>query len=220
MCAMIGSDEPPEQAGAAPSHESSLAGWREQVRPAVVGLLVLTLVTGVVFPLVLLAVAHVLFPHQANGSLARRHGTVVGTEWIGQDFNGPGYFQPRPSAAGDGYDPRSSGGSNLGPDNPRLRQAVGRRAVEFRRRNGLPADALVPVDAVTASGSGLDPHISPANAELQVGRVARVRGLSEDAVRRLVAEHTSGRQLGLLGEPRVAVLRLNRALDRLAQPGR
>jgi K+-transporting ATPase ATPase C chain len=179
----------------------------------------LTLLTGVVFPLVLAGPARLLFPSQADGSLVSRDGVVVGSELIAQNFSGPGYFHPRPSAAGDGYDATASGGSNLGPDNRKLRKLrddVRRLADEYRRINALPPDAVVPLDAVTRSGSGLDPHISPANAELQVPRVARARDMDEDAVRRLVAEHTRGRQLGFLGEPRVAVLPLNLALDRAA----
>jgi K+-transporting ATPase ATPase C chain len=196
------------------------------------GLLFLTLLTGVIFPLALAALASLLFPYQAGGSLLTRDGVVVGAEVIGQDFSGPEYFHPRPSAAGDGYDATASGGTNLGPANPRLRDGatgepagteatkpfagVRQLAEAYRRTNGLPPDAAVPIDAVTRSGSGLDPHISPANAALQVPRVARARKLTEETVRRLVAEHTQGRQLGFLGESRVAVLPLNLALDRLA----
>jgi potassium-transporting ATPase KdpC subunit len=192
----------------------------------------LTLLTGVLFPLALAAVAHPVFPHQAEGSLISRDGVVVGSELIGQDFSGPGYFHPRPSAAGSGYDPLASGGTNLAPTNPKLRNGVpddpatpdtdesfkGVRelAEAYRATNGLPPDHAIPIDAVTRSGSGLDPHISPVNAALQVARVARERGLDEDSVRRLVAEHTQGRQFGCLGEPRVAVLALNLALDRIA----
>lgn len=160
--------------------------------------------------------ARPLFPHQAAGSLVRRGDAVVGSELIGQGFAGPGYFHPRPSAAGSGYDAASSGGTNLGPNSPKLGDEVRELTATYRRVNGLAADVPLPADAVTRSGSGLDPHISPANAELQVARVARERGLPADEVRRLVAEHTRGRQLGFLGEPRVAVLPLNDALDHLA----
>lgn len=142
---------------------------------------------------------------------------MIGSELIGQNFSQPGYFHPRPSAAGEGgYDPRDSRGSNLGPANPKLREAVRKQLENFRRDNNLPPDTLIPLDAVTSSGSGLDPHISPANAALQVPRVARQRHLSEEAVRQIVAKHTFGRQFGVLGEQRVAVLPLNVALDRVA----
>lgn len=191
---------------------------RDQVRPALLSVLLLTLLTGVVFPLVLGVPARVLFRRQADGSLVTRDGLVVGSDLIGQNFTGPRYFHPRPSAAGDGYDGLASGGTNLGPANPKLRQAVRRRAEDYRRRNELPSHVPIPADAVTCSGSGLDPHISPANAALQVARVARARHLGEDVVRLLVAEHTSGRQLGFLGEPRVNGLALNLALDRKAPP--
>jgi potassium-transporting ATPase KdpC subunit len=204
---------------------------RGQLRPALLSVPLLTLMTGVVFPLALTALAWPLFPRQAGGSLIM-HDQVVGSELIGQDFTGPGYFHPRPSAAGRGYDGTASGGTNLGPANPKLLDGVkddpatpdvdesfiGMRelAEEYRTRNGLAPDAAVPVDAVTRSGSGLDPHISPDNAALQVPRVARSRQLSVEAVRHLVAEHTSGRQFGILGEPRVTVLLLNQALDQAA----
>jgi K+-transporting ATPase ATPase C chain len=148
--------------------------------------------------------------------LATNGGTVIGSERIGQSFTAAGYFHPRPSAAGSGYDATASGGSNLGSTNPKLRENVRRLADEYRRRNDLASDTAIPIDAVTGSGSGLDPHISPANAALQIPRIAKARGLSEDQLRRLVAEHTQGRQFGLLGEPRVSVLALNLALDRLA----
>lgn len=207
-----------------------LADVLEPLRPALVSVLLLTLLSGVIFPMVLSAAAWLFFPRQAGGSLLLRDGVVVGSELIGQDFTGPGYFHPRPSAAGRGYDAASSGGTNLGPANPKLRNGAsddpatpgfdesfaGLRelAEAYRTRNGLPPDAAVPIDAVTRSGSGLDPHISPANAALQVARVARARGMTEESVRRLVNEFTRGRALGILGEPTVAVLRLNLALDR------
>ena len=203
----------------------------KQLRPTFLSVLLLTVLTGVVFPLALAALACPLFPHQAGGSLIVRD-RIVGSELIGQDFTGPGYFYPRPSAAGRGYDAAASGGTNLGPANPKLRDGarddpatpdvdesfagVRELAQSYRIRNGLAPDATVPVDAVTRSASGLDPHISVANAALQVPRVARARGLSADTVRRLVVDHTRGRQLGILGEPRVAVLPLNLALDAVA----
>jgi potassium-transporting ATPase KdpC subunit len=184
--------------------------------------LVLTLLTGCAFPLLLLAIARILFPGQAGGSLIRRDGVVVGSKLIGQEFTQPQYFQSRPSAAGSGYDATASGGTNLGPNNPRLKNGgesfagIQQLAEEYRRDNGLESDAPIPIDAVTRSGSGLDPHISLANALLQVPRVARARGLSEEAVRRLVAAHIEGRQLGFLGNPRISVLELNLALDQIA----
>ena len=183
--------------------------------------ILLGFVTGVVFPLVLSAIGSVVFPYQAAGSLIVIRGTVVGSALIGQDFTGPGWFQPRPSAAGDGYDATASGATNLAPTNPKLKegapgfQGIRALAAEYRRRNGLLPDTPIPVDAVTRSGSGLDPDISPANAFLQVARIARARGLEQSALRRLVAEHVVQPQLGFLGEPRVSVLELNMALDRL-----
>jgi K+-transporting ATPase ATPase C chain len=225
-------EEGPDEGGEGPSGPE-VARLLGQIRPAVVGVVALTLLTGVAYPLALALPAWVLFPGQAGGSLIVRDGIVVGSRLVGQEFSGPGYFSGRPSAAGTGYDAASSGGTNLGPDNPKLvdgaeddpatpgvdESFVGARrlAAEYRRRNGLAPSAVVPVDAVTRSGSGLDPQISPANADLQADRVARERGLDPGAVRRLVAEHTRGRALGFLGEPRVDVLPLNLALDRVAR---
>jgi potassium-transporting ATPase KdpC subunit len=200
-------DEPPQ------------ARLREQLRPAILGVLVLTVLAGCVFPVLLFAIAQPLFPRQTDGSLLTRGGAIVGSALIGQEFTRPEYFQSRPSAAGNGYDATSSGGTNLGPNNPKLTDGaagfpgIRQLAQEYRERNGLAADAPVPMDAVTRSGSGLDPDITPENAELQIPRVAHARGLSEDAVRRVVAEHTQGRQLGFLGSPRINVLELNLALD-------
>jgi K+-transporting ATPase ATPase C chain len=185
----------------------------EQFRPALTGVLLLTLVSGVIFPLALFAIARPLFPHQIGGSLLTRDGAIVGSELIGQGFTGPGYFHPRPSAAGDGYDGASSSASNLGPTNEELVDAVRERAEVYRRVNGLAPGDAVPVEAVTASGSGLDPHISTRDARIQAGRVAAARGLAVEAVLALVDEHTDGRSLGFLGEPGVNVLELNLALD-------
>jgi potassium-transporting ATPase KdpC subunit len=216
---MSGSDEPAEITAGGESPPASYAKLSEQLRPAILSVLVLTLLTGCAFPLLLYAIARPLFPRQADGTLITRGGTVVGSELIGQEFTRPEYFQSRPSAAGSGYDGASSGGTNLGPNNPKLRNGaadfagIRQLAEEYRMRNTLAPDAPIPIDAVTRSGSGLDPDITPANAALQVPRVARARGLSEEAVSRLVTNHTKGPQLGFLGNPRVSVLELNLALD-------
>ena len=190
----------------------------EHLRPALTSVALLTLITGCVFPLVLWSLGQSTFPSQAGGSLVTDKGAVVGSRLIGQAFSRPEYFQPRPSAAGNGYAASSSSGSNLGPSNPKLAQDVRQFAADYRKANALAPDADIPIDAVTRSASGLDPHISPANAALQVARVAGTRGLADAAVRRVVTEHTQGRQLGFMGEPRVSVLELNLALDRLARP--
>jgi len=208
--------EPPPEGATATPRSPFLAELRSQLRPLLFGVPLLTLLTGAVFPIVLAGLARPLFPHQADGSLVARNNVVVGSDLIGQNFSGPGYFHPRPSAAGAGYDATASGGTNLGPANPKLRDDVRELAAAYRRTNGLPPDEAVPIDAVTRSGSGLDPHISPTNAAWQVPRVARARRLDPEDVRRLVEEHTRGRQLGLLGQPRVEVLALNLALDRAA----
>ncbi|XYI00251.1 potassium-transporting ATPase subunit KdpC [Sorangium sp. So ce1128] len=183
------------------------------LRPALVLLLVLTGVTGFVYPLLSTAIAQAAFPEQANGSLVRKDGRVVGSSLLGQPFDDPRYFWGRPSATSPvPYAGQASAGSNLGPMNPALAEAVKAR-IDALRAADPESSAEVPVDLVTASGSGLDPHISPAAAEYQVRRVARARGLPEAEVRRRVAHHTEGRLLGLLGEPHVNVLLLNLALD-------
>jgi K+-transporting ATPase ATPase C chain len=189
----------------------------EQFRPAVVSVISLTLLTGCIFPLVLFALGRLLYPGQAAGSLVTREGVVIGSRLIAQDFTRPEYFHPRPSAAGAGYDGASSGGTNFSPSNGKLIGGVRQLAEDYRRSNGLPPNATVPIDAVTCSGSGLDPNISPENGALQLPRVARARGLSEDVVRRLLARYTQGRQLGFMGNPRVSVLDLNLALDQTAK---
>jgi len=183
------------------------------IRTAILSVLVLTFVTGIAYPLVVTGIAQLLFPRAANGSVIERDGKPVGSALIGQPFSDPRYFWSRPSATAPfPYNSASSGGSNLGPTNPALTDAVKQRIDALRAAD--PANtAPVPVDLVTASGSGLDPQISPAAAEYQVARVARARGMSADAVRKRVAAATEGRQLGVLGEPRVDVLALNLALD-------
>jgi len=184
------------------------------VRPVLVSAVLFMAVTGVAYPLASTAIAAVLFPHQAAGSLVRQDGVVKGSAVLGQDFRAARYFHPRPSATSDQpYNAAASGASNLGPTSAKLRDAVRERAAAFRKENGLAGNAPVPVDAVTASGSGLDPDISLANAHAQAARVAAVRHLSLDAVNTLVDRQAKGRQLALLGEPRVNVLALNLALD-------
>jgi potassium-transporting ATPase KdpC subunit len=183
------------------------------LRAALVSLIVLTVITGIVYPLVVTGIAQVVFPHQANGSLIVKDGKVVGSALIGQPFDDPRYFWSRPSATSPfPYNAGSSSGSNLSPTNPDLVKAVQGR-VDALRAADPGNTAPVPVDLVTASGSGLDPHISPAAALYQVSRVARERKLEPQAVRQLVDQHTEGRFLGVLGEPRVNVLELNLALD-------
>lgn len=193
--------------------------------------LAFTIITGFLFPFVITGIAQVIFPKQAKGSLIVQNGKTLGSELIGQSFAQPGYFHSRPSAAGSGYDASSSGGTNLGPtsskliqgikDDPKTKEdesfaGIPQLAEAYRKENNLAADALVPADAVTRSASGLDPQISPENATLQVPRVAKARGLSEEAVQKLVAATAEGRQLGVLGEARVNVVLLNMALDKAA----
>jgi K+-transporting ATPase ATPase C chain len=184
-----------------------------QIRQAFLLLVVLSLLTGIIYPLVITAIAQVVFPQQANGRLIYRDGKPVGSSLIGQPFTDPKYFWSRPSATSPTpYNAESSGGSNLGPTNPDFTKAVAERIAAFRKAD--PGnDAPIPIALVTSSASGLDPHISPAAAEYQVGRVAKARGMDENAVRRLAAKHTEGRTLGLLGEPRVNVVELNLDLD-------
>ena len=177
---------------------------------AILMTIVTTVILGVIYPLGITAIAQVVFPEKANGQLIARDGKVIGSRIIGQGFSSPGYFRSRPSAAGTGYDAANSAGSNLGPTNKKLIDAVTANVEAAKKEN---PNAPVPIDLVTTSASGLDPHISPANAAFQIPRVARERGISETDVSRVVADHTERRQLGFLGEPRVNVLELNLALD-------
>jgi K+-transporting ATPase ATPase C chain len=186
---------------------------RNQLRPAIVLTAVLMLLTGLAYPGLVTAVGQLLFPQQAKGSFVEVDGRVVGSALIAQSFTAPHYFHPRPSAAGSGYDATASGGTNKGPTDRKLADTLIAGAVaEAGSLDGVPAGS-VPADRATRSASGLDPHISPANAEQQIVRVAAARGLTPEQVRALVRAHTEGRQLGFLGEPRVNVLRLNLALD-------
>jgi K+-transporting ATPase ATPase C chain len=183
-----------------------------ELKPAILITIVFTILTGLIYPLAVTGAAQVLFRHQANGSLIENNGRVIGSELIGQNFAKPEYFHPRPSAAGSGYDAANSSGSNLGPTNPALADRLTKDAAQFRKDNPDYTGAI-PADAITASASGLDPDISPANAAAQAARVAKARNVALDAVRRLIADNTKGRDLGFLGEPRVNVLKLNMALD-------
>jgi K+-transporting ATPase ATPase C chain len=191
--------------------------WKQELRSAVLMFLVLTVITGALYPLGVTRVAGLFFPNQADGSLIYKEGQVVGSRLIGQPFDDPKYFWGRPSATGPfPYNASASSGSNLGPTNDVLKKAVADRVAELKAADPEKT-APVPVDLVTASGSGLDPHISPASAAYQIGRVAKTRGLEEERVRRLVSAQTEERQWGLLGEPRLNVLELNLALDELAK---
>jgi K+-transporting ATPase ATPase C chain len=185
-----------------------------EIRGAVVSTLVLAVICCGLYPLIVFGISQALFHDKANGSLITgADGSVRGSKLLGQAFSDAKYFHPRPSAAGSGYDATSSGGSNLGPTSQKLNDAIKERVDAYRKENGLSENEPVPADAVTASGSGLDPHISLRNAELQIARVAQTRGLSEDKVRELVQQNTDRRDLAVFGEPGVNVLQLNLALD-------
>ena len=185
----------------------------KHLRPAIILTLLFCVITGLLYPAVVTAIAQLVFPRQANGSIVTVNGRPVGSELIGQAFSAPYYFHSRPSAAGAGYDATASGGTNKGPTDRKLADTLIVGAVATVVREDLVERGRIPSDLVTASGSGLDPHISPASAQLQVGRVARERRANAAAVGKLVEQHTEGRQLGFLGDPRVNVLLLNIALD-------
>jgi K+-transporting ATPase ATPase C chain len=185
-----------------------------EIRAAVVSTLVLAVICCGLYPLVVFVISQALFHEKANGSLiVDKDGAVRGSRLLAQGFTAEKYFHPRPSAAGNGYDATSSGGSNLGPTSQKLNDAVKDRIDAYRKENGLGGNEPVPADAVTASGSGLDPHISLHNAQLQIARVAKARGLSEDKVRELVQQNTDARYFGIFGDPGINVLELNLALD-------
>jgi K+-transporting ATPase ATPase C chain len=193
---------------------------KNQLRPAIVVTFVLIVITGLIYPGLVTAVAQILFPHQANGSLVTVNGQVVGSELIGQQFARADYFHSRPSAAGNGYDDTLSSGTNKGPTDLKLADTLVAQAVDSAVRLDGAVKGAIPADLATRSGSGLDPHISPASAFLQVARVARARHLDSTVVRALVDQHIEGRTFGLLGDPRVNVLMLNLALDSITRSPR
>lgn len=193
--------------------------WRRELRAAATAVGSLAVLAGLFYPLAGWLLSNGLFPDKADGSWVARGGADVGSRLIGQAFTAPVYFHPRPSAAGEGYDPLHSGGSNLGPTSMRLVEEIAGRVAAYRAENGLPDEATVPADAVTASASGLDPHISLENARRQASRIARARRTTEAAVFRLIESTAEGRVLGILGEPRVNVLLLNLSLDGAAHGG-
>ena len=190
----------------------------KHIYPAIALTILLTVLVGIVYPFVITGLSELLFKEKARGSLIEREGKVIGSRLIGQPFKGSGYFHSRPSAAGSGYDASASGGTNLGPTSKQLfEEQVKGRSKQLRTEN---PNAEIPVDLITSSGSGLDPHISPAAAEFQISRVARERRMGKDEVRRILRRHTEGRQFSFLGEPRVNVLELNLALDEASKKGK
>jgi len=197
-----------------------MKAFLKELWTSILATVVLCIVVSGIYPILIWGVGQLLFPHQANGSLVERNGQILGSELLAQGFSGAKYFHPRPSAAGTGYDPLNSGGSNLGPTSQKLIDGVKANATQYRQENGLPPEAVVPADSVTASGSGLDPHISLQNAQLQIPRVAKERGLTEELVRGEVAKATDNPLLGLGGDPGVNILKLNLALDALTQKSR
>jgi K+-transporting ATPase ATPase C chain len=185
-----------------------------EIKNSVIATIVFAIILCGIYPLIVYGAGQLFFPNKANGSLIEgKDRRLVGSELLGQMFSGEKYFHPRPSAAGTGYDASNSSGTNLGPTSQKLKDAVKAAVEQYRKENNLTLEVLVPVDAVTSSGSGLDPHISVSNAQLQTGRVAKARNLDENNVRVLVEKFTDGRQFGILGEPGVNVLKLNLALD-------
>ncbi len=190
----------------------------KHIYPAIALTIVLTVLVGIIYPYVVIGLSELLFKEKARGSLIEREGKVIGSRLIGQPFKGTGYFHSRPSAAGSGYDASASGGTNLGPTSKQLfEEQVRGRSKQLHTEN---PNAEIPIDLITSSASGLDPHISPAAAEFQIPRVASERRMTEDEVRQLVSSHAEGRQVGILGEPRVNVLELNLALDEASKKGK
>lgn len=185
-----------------------------EIKNSVIATIVFAIILCGIYPLIVYGAGQLFFPNKANGSLIEgKDRKLVGSELLGQMFSGEKYFHPRPSAAGTGYDAANSSGTNLGPTSQKLKDAVKAAVEQYRKENNLTPDVLIPADAVTSSGSGLDPHISVRNAQLQTERVAKARSLDENGVRALIEKFTDGRQLGILGEPGVNVLKLNLALD-------
>lgn len=197
-----------------------MKAWLSELQRAALAVILLAVLLCGIYPLAIWGIGHLLFPDTADGSLLRQGERIVGSSLIAQPFTAPGYFHPRPSAVDYSSPKANSGGSNLGPLSRSLGERIAKRAMNYRRENGLPDDFRIPAEALSASASGLDPHITPADAAAQAPRVARARGVSEGQVRRLLQAHLEGRQLGIFGEPRINVLLLNLALDGMTKtPG-